>query len=126
MIKLEDLKVNDIIYSICEDGNYVGQYESSKVIHELCMIDVSPKPIEGVIVKCEHEIITRNMERYLYITEKEVEDNVEVLINNKAEQLLQSEEFVDKLFECATTSERLDRYGDMYTVYMMGMKDYDE
>lgn len=109
MIKLEDLKKNDIVYAVCEDKLYVGLYAPSKVYQELNIVETS-EPIEAVW--CDGEglgLITKSIEKYLFRTEDEAKREREKLVLQKAEELLKSDYFFDRLLECSTSIKRLKK-----------------
>jgi len=110
MIKLEDLKIGDNIYGVCPDG--LGLYAMSTVRNELFMLDVYPKACEAVICVGGHEIILRGEESYLFRTEKEADASLANLQLKLAEDLLKSDKFMDRLFECATSAKRLNKYAE--------------
>jgi hypothetical protein len=123
MIKLEDLKIGDKVYCVCSDG---FSWHGGLTIHkELLMLDRCPKPLEAVLCEGSIEVLTRNHEKYLFRTLKEVEDSLKELQLVTAKELLNSEKFIDRLFECATSAKRLSRYGEIQ-LYELAIKLYKE
>jgi len=121
MIKLEDLKICDKIYGVGSDG--LGLYQESIVEKELLMLDLSPKKCEAVICKGGLEIVTRGYEEYLFRNEKEAEEKFHDIRLNLARDLLKSDIFIDRLFECATSSKRLCKYSE-YPIYTIAIELY--
>jgi hypothetical protein len=111
MIKLEDLKIGDKVYGVSKEGNDV--YAETIVLRELDMIDNYPNPIEGVWCNGGIEIIIRSWEDYIFRTQKEANEKLEEIRLDLAEQLLKSDNFMDRLFECATSSKRLSNYSEV-------------
>jgi len=123
MIKLEDLKIGDNVYGVCLDG--IGIYAESEVYKELFMLDAYPKPCEAIACNGGLNILYRSSERYIFRTRIEAEDFLEELRLEKAKELLNSEKFIDRLFECATSIKRLSKYGEK-TIYELAVKLYKE
>jgi hypothetical protein len=111
MIKLEDLKIDDKVYGVCSDG--LGVYAESIVKQELFMIDGFPNPYEGVWCTGGIEVLTRSYEQYIFRTEKEANDFFKKLQIKLAKELLNDNKFIYRLFECATSAKRLDRYSEV-------------
>lgn len=125
MIKLEDLKKNDVIYAVWYDKKYreVGMYSDIKVCKELCMIDTYPNPIEGVICQGATEILTRSYEPYLFRTEKERDLEVkrirQLIIDN-----FENDDYLKNLiFTKATTGKRLNKYYEELFKDILGIKE---
>lgn len=110
MIKLEDLKIGDSFYGVNSEG--FGIVAERTVVMELFMLDDYPKPIEAVMCEGGRGVTVRSEEPYLYRTKEETLNALQNIRILKAIELLESEEFVDKLFECATSSRRLNKYGE--------------
>ena len=110
MIKLEDLKMGDSFYGVDPDG--FGFIAERTVVVELFMLDNHPKPIEAVMCEGGRGVTVRSEEPYLYRTKEETLNALQNIRILKAMELLESEEFVDRLFECATTSKRLNKHGE--------------
>lgn len=117
MIKLEDLKVGDKVYGVCSDG--LGIYAESIVKQELFIID----GCESVWSNGGIEVITRSYEPYLFRTQIEAEDCLKELQIKLAKELLKRDEFIDRLFECATSSKRLSKYSE-YPIYKIAIDLY--
>lgn len=123
MIKLEDLKIGDKIYVVCENG--LGLYAESIVKKELFMLDNHPNPWEAVCCKGGLEIITRSYEKYLFRTQEEAEKEMNEIKIKSAKELLRSNKFIDRLFECATSSKRLNKYEE-HPIYELAIELYKE
>jgi len=123
MIKLEDLKIGDKVYGITSDG--LGSYQVSIVQTELLMLDIFPEPAEAVICKGGLEIVPRHYENYIFRTWQEADEGLNTIRINLAKELLQTNKFMDRLFECATTSNRLSIYEER-PIYEMAIKLYNE
>ena len=123
MIKLEDLKIGDKIYSICSDG--LGLYSESIVREELLILDVLPEPCEAVVCNGGLDVLTREAEGYLFRTGKEAEEGLYDLRLRQAKKLLNGNEFMDRLFECATSSKRLNKYGER-PIYELAIELYKQ
>lgn len=123
MIKLEDLKVGDKVYCVCSDG---FSWHGELTIHkELLMLDAMPKPFEAVLCEGSIEVLTRNHEKYLFRTLKETENKLKELQLITAKELLNSDKFIDRLFECATSVKRLSKHGEIQ-LYELAIKLYKE
>ena len=123
MIKLEDLKQGNKIYGIPSDG--IGLYGELIVLQELFMLDISPDPIEAVLCSGGLNIISRQCENYIFRTEHESYENLKILRIEAAKELLKSDTFTDRLFECATSSKRLNKYSER-PIYEIAIKLYKE
>lgn len=123
MIKLEDLKVGDKVYGVCSDG--LGFYPESIVREELLMLDLHPEPIEAVLCYSGIEWISRGYEDYIFRTYEEAEEKLHSVRLKLAEDLLKSDEFINRLFECATSSKRLCRYSER-PIYEMAVELYKQ
>lgn len=110
MIKLEDLKMGDKFYGVHTSGR--GLVAESTVLIEKIMLDRYPNEVEAVICKGGVEIVTRSEERYLHRTRESAVLQLKLTKVSKALKLLESEEFIDRLFEYATTPKRLSDYGE--------------
>jgi hypothetical protein len=122
MIKLEDLKIGDRVYGIAEGG--LGLYEESIVVRELFNLDIGSKP-EVVQCKGGFELIGRKYQEIIFRTEIEALEALEQQKLKLAKELLSSSNFLDRLYECATTSKRLDKYSER-PIYKIVIKLYNE
>lgn len=123
MIKLEELMPGDKIHGVCSDGT--GMYAETVVYRKLGMVDAYPKPIEAVCCTGGVELLTRPHEEYFFRTEQEainklMERRVEV-----AREILKNGKFVERLFECATSTKRLSKYGEL-PIYEIALELYKE
>lgn len=123
MIKLEDLKIGHTVYCICSDG--LGWHGGLTIRKELFMLDAIPESCEAVCCEGSIEILTRSHEKYLFKTTKETFKEYEKLRLIKAKELLHSEKFIDRLFECAISPKRLSKFGEM-GLYELAVKLYKE
>lgn len=123
MVRLEDLKIGDKIYGVSSDG--AGVYLETEVYKELTMIDSYPKPIECVLCRGGLEVLTRPLEPYFFRTEQESIDKLKEIRFQLAKDLLKSGKFMDRLFECATSSKRLSKYDELH-IYEIVVKLYKE
>ena len=123
MIKLEDLKIGDKVYGVCSDG--FGIYSETIVRQELFLIDGFPNSYEGVWCTGGIEVITRSYEPYIFRTEKEAEEFFEKLQITLAKELLCSDKFINRLFECSTSAKRLDKYSE-YPIYKIAIDLYKQ
>jgi len=123
MIKLEDLKIGDNVYGVCSDG--IGIYAESEVYKELFMLDAYPKPCEAIACNGGLNMLYRSTEKYIFRTKIEAENFLEELQFEKAKELLNSEKFIDRLFECATSIKRLSKYGEKI-IYELAINLYKE
>jgi len=123
MIKLEDLKQGDKIYGISSDG--IGLFAESIVTNEAFLLDSFPSPCEAIICKGGLDIITRSHENYIFRTEIEADENLKILQIKLAKELLKSDKFMDRLYECATSSKRLNKYNERH-IYEIAIKLYKE
>lgn len=110
MIKLEDLKIGDKIYGVTSDG--LGLFSESIVEKELFILDNFPHSIEAVICKGGLEIIPRDYEEYLFRTRLEAEEKLKEIRLQLAQELIKSNKFITRLFECATSSQKLNKYSE--------------
>jgi len=122
MIKLEDLKIGDKVYGITSDG--LGLYGESIVTMELCILDMTP-PFEAVLCKGGLDIISRSIENYIFRTEEIAFTSSQVIKDRLAGELLNSDEFMERLYECATTSKRLNKYSER-PIYEIAIKMFKE
>lgn len=120
MIKLEDLKAGDKVYGVWSDG--VGLYPETIVRQELAIIE-TPEPTEGVWCTGGIELLTRSYEKYIFRTEEEAEDSLDKIRFELAKDLVKSDTFIDRLFECATSSKRLNKYSE-YLIYKLAVELY--
>lgn len=123
MIKLEDLKIGDKIYCVCSDG---FSWHGGLTIHkEMLMLDGYPKPFEAVLCEGSIEVLSRNHEKYLFRSLKETENKLKELQVITTKDLLNSDKFIDRLFECATSAKRLSKYGELQ-LFELAVKLYKE
>lgn len=125
MIKLEDLKKNDIIYAVWYDKNYreVGKYSDIKVYKEKCMVDTHPNPIEGVICQGAVEILTRKYEPYLFRTEKERDSEFKRIRQSIIDNFENDDYLKNLIFTKATTYKRLNEYYKELFKDILGIKE---
>jgi hypothetical protein len=123
MIKLEELKPGDKIYGACSDGT--GMYAETVVYQKLAMIDTYPTPTEAVWCTGGIELLTRNYEDYFFRTEQEAIDKLMELRVQVAKEIIKNGKFVERLFECATSSKRLSKYGEL-PIYEIALELYKE
>lgn len=121
MIKLEDLKIGDKVYEVDSDG--LGLCAESIVQRELCMLDAL-NPTECVICSGGSYIITRSGENYIFRTEQEANENLNIIRLKLGKELLRSNKFLDRLYECATSSKRLGKY-DERPIFEIAIKLYN-
>jgi hypothetical protein len=120
MIKLEDLKTGDKIYGV--DSDETGLYLETIVNQGLAIIEI-PKPTEAVWCTGGIELLTRSYEKYIFRTEKEAEDCLNKIRFELAKDLVRSDRFIDRLFECATSSKRLNKCSE-YPIYKIALEIY--
>jgi hypothetical protein len=123
MIKLEDLKTGDKVYGVCSDG--LGLYGESIIYKELFMLDAYPNPCEAEACDGGLNMLYRSTEKYIFKTRIEAAKILEELQLVKAKELLNSEKFIDRLFECATSIKRLSKYGEK-PIFELAIKLYKE
>lgn len=111
MIKLEELKKGDKVYAVFYDEKYrdVGKYADTEVLQELCVIKY-PEPIEGVWCDGGINILTRDHEKILFKTEEERDNEVNRIRNEIINNFMNDDYLKNKLFECAASGKRLDKY----------------
>lgn len=123
MIRLEDLKMGDSFYGVDPKG--FGIVAERTVLIELMILDNFPTPHEAVICRGGREVTVRSEEPYLYRTKEETLNALQNIRIFKAMELLESEEFVDRLFECATTSKRLRKHSEE-PIFELAVKIYKD
>lgn len=121
MIKLEELKPGDKVYGVCSDGT--GMYAETTVYRELAMVDTYPNPTEAVCCTGGVELLTRKYEEYFFMTEQEAINRLMELRVEVAREILKNGKFVERLFECATSTKRLSKYGEL-PIYEIALELY--
>lgn len=125
MIKLEDLKIGDKIYEVSRNGIWVSP--EAIVKHELFILDCVPSPCEAVWYTggSENDILRRSDEQYIFRSKQEAIEFSNKLKVSKATELLNSNKFVDRLFECSTSAKRLHKYEEL-PLFELAIKLYKE
>ena len=122
MIRLEDLKIGDKFYGASLDE---GIFAECIVTRELLLLDARPEPFEAVICTGGLDFISRKYEELIFRTQEEALEKMNEVRLSLANELVNSDKFIDRLMECATSAKRLTKYDEL-PIYEIAAKLYKE